>query len=217
MRIQLYLAAVLAPLSLAGCMSDEDPPSDTPSMTFFITSKGGPLGGDFRRWGMNDTDGLAGADEHCRSLAAAADPSHGTKAWRAYLSTSTVNAKDRIGKGPWYNQKLVKIADSVADLLDPTLPANGGKNKIDGTTGLDEQGRGVGVIPHDILTGSNADGTNSGANCQDWTTESQLATATVGRYDRTASWSTARESGGCSVQGLINTGGRGSIYCFVAN
>lgn len=203
-------------------MIDAPPNPPAPSMTFFITSTGIVSGGDFRRAGMNDQDGLAGADEHCRSLAAAADPAHANKPWRAYLSTSTVNAKDRIGRGPWYNQKLVKIADSVADLLDPALPANGGKNKIDGTNGLDEKGAVVARNSHDILTGSNADGTNSGANCLNWTSNAGTGvTGTVGHHDRTGgnstSWSTAHPSGGCSAQAFVGTGGRGSLYCFVAN
>lgn len=246
MRSQLYLAAVLVSLSLASCKSDEDPPSDTPdappagmdamvdappagpSMSFFITSTGGPNGGDFRRAGMNDLDGLAGADELCRSLAAAADPAHGTKPWRAYLSTNAINAKDRIGKGPWYNQKLVKIADSVADLIDPT------KNLIGATTGLDEKG---GAVPgraagnqnrHDILTGTLANGMAAPTTCDNWTSSSDATgqgaiTGMAGHFDREgggqdpSSWSSAHSTRACSLDQFILSGGRGSIYCFVAN
>lgn len=246
MRIPMLFAVAVATLSLGSCKSEEDPPGGQPdapmdapmdapvdsnpppiTMSFFITSTGGPAGGDFRRTGMNDTDGLAGADEFCRSLAAAADASLGNKPWRAYLSTSTVNAKDRIGKGPWYNQKLVKIADSVADLVDPA------KNLISGTTGYDEKGVLVPGIPagqgnrHDILTGTLANGMASAATCANWTSSAppgqNAPTATVGHYDRDGggndrmSWSSAHATQACSAAAFVNTGGRGSIYCFVAN
>ncbi len=245
MRIPMLFAAAIASLSLVACKSDDspggepdgrtdggmdapidsNPPPPPPiTMSFFITSRTGPNGGgDFRRTGMNDTDGLAGADEFCRSLAAAADASLGNKPWRAYLSTSTVNAKDRIGKGPWYNQKLVKIADSVADLLDPA------KNLIGATTGYDEKGvivpgiaAGGGNNRHDILTGTLANGMAAATTCNNWTS-SAGATATVGHYDRDGggndrtSWSSAHVTQGCSLTALEGSGGRGSIYCFVAN
>jgi len=247
MRIQMYLAAAVASLSFAACDGDKDPapqdpdaapgvdaqPADGPvtqpiTMSFFITSDGiknaagAYMGGDFRRAGMNDTDGLAGADEFCRTLAAAAVPALGTKPWRAYLSTATVNAKDRIGKGPWYNQKLVKVADTVADLLDPAV---GGKNKIDGVTGLDEKGVLVPLAPdnrHDIITGTLANGMASGLSCNNWTNNG-TATATTGHYNRAGggnaptSWSSAHATNGCTQMSFNGSGGRGSIYCFVAN
>ncbi len=242
MRIHLFFAATVASLVFAGCDGGDAPPATpdgppagmdamptadgpvTPppiTMSFFITSTGHPNGGDFRRAGMNDVEGLLGADEFCRSLAAAANPALGTKPWRAYLSTSTVNAKDRIGAGPWYNQKLVKIADSVADLLDLAPPANGGKNKIDATTGLDEKGAVVPGSGHDILTGTIAAGTVAQTTCANWTSSAAGVTATVGHFDRqggnSTSWSTAHASGGCAAASFPPTGGRGSIYCFVAN
>jgi hypothetical protein len=243
MRIPMLFAVAVASLSLTSCKSDDPPaqpdgqtdaPSDAPvdsnppppiTMSFFISSTGNPNGGDFRRAGMNDTDGLAGADEFCRSLAAAANPALANKPWRAYLSTSTVNAKDRIGKGPWYNQKLVKIADTVADLIDPA------KNLIGATTGYDEKGT---IVPgiaaggtnnrHDILTGTLANGMASTTTCSNWTSSAGTGvTATVGHYDRDGggndrtSWSSAHATQGCSAGAFVNTGGRGSIYCFVAN
>ncbi len=200
--------------------SVDAPPSSGPAMSFFISSRGIAAGGDFRRTAA-DADGLAGADEFCRTLAAAADPAQGSKPWRAYLSTSTVNAKDRIGKGPWYNQKLVMVAGSVADLLDPT------KNQINKANGLDEKGQlvpGRGDTPnqHDILTGTLANGTASTATCNNWTS-SNASTATVGHHDRggggadPTSWSSAHATNGCAAAAFPPTGGRGSIYCFVAN
>jgi hypothetical protein len=243
MRISMLFAVAVAGLSLGSCKSDEDPPGGQPdapidapmdapvdsnpppiTMSFFITSSGIATGGDFRRPGMNDTDGLAGADEFCRSLAAAADASLGNKPWRAYLSTSTVNAKDRIGKGPWHNQKLVKIANSVADLLDPP------KNLIGADTGYDEKGV---IVPgraagnanrHDILTGTLSNGMAAPTTCNNWTSsDPTAATATVGHYDRDGggndrtSWSSAHATQGCNLDEFEDTGGRGSIYCFVAN
>lgn len=191
-----------------------------PTMSFFISSRGVATGGDFRRTAA-DTDGLAGADEHCRALAAAADPTLGARPWRAYLSTSTVNAKDRIGKGPWHNQKLVVVAGSVADLLDPT------KNQINKANGLDEKGQlvpGRGDTPneHDILTGTLANGTAAAATCSNWTS-SNAGTGMVGHHDRggggtdPTSWSSAHATGGCAATAFPPSGGRGSIYCFVAN
>jgi hypothetical protein len=248
MRIQMYLAAAVATLSFAACDGDKDPapqdpdaapgvdaqPADGPvtppiTMSFFITSTGIANGGDFRRAGMNDTDGLAGADEFCRSLAAAAQPALGTKAWRAYLSTSTINAKDRIGKGPWYNQKLVKVADTVADLLDPVVA--GGKNKIGAVTGLDEKGVPVpGVAAgridnrHDIITGTLATGLAAPNTCNNWTSSAATGvTAMAGHFDRAGggadpmSWSSAHPTNGCSAASFPPSAGRGSIYCFVAN
>ncbi len=249
MRISLSLAAAVSLFSFAACDGSKDEPQnpDAPAgnmdapqqqqdaapepitMSFFITSDGIKnaagvyMGGDFRRAGMNDTDGLAGADEFCRTLAAAANPALGAKPWRAYLSTSTVNAKDRIGKGPWYTQKLVKIADTVADLLDPTV---GGKNKIDGTTGYDEKGVLVPIVnpnQHDIITGTLANGTVAPTTCNNWTSSAANVTTMAGHYNRagggadSTSWSSAHPTNGCSQDLLVRSGGRGSIYCFVAN
>jgi hypothetical protein len=242
MRIQLFFAATVASLVVSACDGGDTPPLDPDgpaagvdarvdaapdgpapiAMSFFITSKEGPAGGDFRRAGMNDTDGLAGADEFCRSLAAAVDPAQGTKTWRAYLSTTTVNAKDRIGTGPWYNQKLVKVADTVADLLDPALPTAGGKNLIAEATGLDEKG---GVVPlnrHDIITGTLATGLAAPVHCNNWT-DNGTATAMTGHYNRAGggsspnSWSSAHNTNGCTLQSFNGSGGRGSIYCFRVN
>ena len=189
--------------------------------SFFITSTGNPKGGDFRRT-TADSDGLAGADEFCRAKAIAAVPAAASKEWRAYLSTSTVNARDRIGTGPWYNRNGVMVAADVAALHTPA------SNLINKANGLDENGNtvpGRGDTPnqHDIVTGSTAQGMSSGNNCNNWTnSDASGTTATVGHFDRMGvtgnidpmSWVEAHASQGCSAAAFVPTGGRGSIYCF---
>ena len=184
------------------------------SMSFFITSVGS---GDGANLG-----GLAGADAHCQSLAAAAG--QGGKTWHAYLSTTTVNAKDRIGKGPWYNAKGVMVAKDVADLhsdnnklsLDNSLNEKGMKNN----------GRSDTPNQHDMLTGSQLDGTRftdgEDHTCGDWTKNGE-GSAQVGHHDRTGgganpnSWHSAHGSRGCSQANLVATGGNGHFYCFAVN
>ena len=191
------------------------------SFSFFITSAGNPKGGDFRLT-ATDSDGLAGADEFCRTKAVAAVPAAAIKTWRAYLSTSTVNARDRIGTGPWYNRNGVMVAADVAALHTPA------SNMISKVNGLDENGNmvpGRGDTPnqHDIVTGSTAQGMSSGNNCNNWTSSAPSGTtATVGHFDRMGvasnidpmSWVEAHASNGCSADAFVPTGGRGSIYCF---
>jgi hypothetical protein len=184
------------------------------SISFFVTSKNPGKGGDL--------GGLAGADAYCKSLAAAVGA--GDKNWRAYLSTDTENAKDRIGAGPWYNAKGEKIADDVASLhSDP--------NNITKDTALDERGNvisGRGDTPnrHDILTGSGADGTAVAETCGNWTMGGAEGAAMVGHHDRMGlsdtaaakSWNSSHLSrGGCSQDAFHGTGGDGLFYCFVAN
>ncbi|HXH24751.1 MAG TPA: hypothetical protein VNI78_05840 [Vicinamibacterales bacterium] len=189
-------------------------------MSFFVTSVG--LGN-----GAN-LGGLAGADKHCQALAAAAGA--GNRTWRAYLSAAAsgnqpaVNARDRIGKGPWYNAKGVMIAKSVEDLHSENA-------NLKKETALTEKGtpvNGVGDTPnqHDILTGSKADGTLQDGEppCGNWTSASEgTGSAMVGHSDRTgrgatgSSWNAAHASRGCSQQNLVNTGGNGYFYCFAAN
>lgn len=187
------------------------------NMSFFVTSanpgKGGNLGG------------LAGADAYCQSLAGAVGA--GGKTWHAYLSTDTVNAKDRIGNGPWYNSKGQMIAQNVADL-------HSANNKLTAATALTEKGTSPNYLAgnppapvaqplqHDILTGTNDDGTYSGANCNNWT-DGADATATLGHADRLGrnpgvnSWTSAHPSQGCSMEKLVPTGGAGLFYCFAIN
>lgn len=187
-------------------------------MSFFISSTGSGNGADF--------GGLAGADKHCQTLAGAAGA--GNRKWRAYLSTSgdkPVNARDRIGKGPWRNAKGEVIAKDLKD-----LHANPNINK---QTGLDEKGqpvngRGDSPNKHDILTGSRPDGTAfDGAEertCGNWTKSGEGA-AMVGHHDRiglrdddaSRSWNSSHASRGCSDPALQSSGGAGLIYCFAAD
>jgi hypothetical protein len=190
------------------------------NMSFFVTSsneKGGNLGG------------LAGADQVCQSLAKAAGA--GGKTWRAYLSTSTVDAKSRIGNGPWYNYKGELIAQNVADLHTAD------KNKISGETALTEKGTAPNYLKmvdgkaapvaqplqHDILTGTNEDGTKNADTCRDWTVGDASAKAMLGHADRLGrnpglnSWNAIHASQGCGQAQLQPTGGAGMLYCFASN
>lgn len=209
MKKALVLSAAALVLGL-GAASAQDT-----SMSFFITSVGLGKGANL--------GGLEGADAHCASLAEAAGTTG--KTWAAYLSTSTVDAKDRIGSGPWYNAKGVKIADDVASLHSD---ANG----ITKETGLTEKGMvvpGRGDTPneHDILTGTQADGTKAvDQTCGDWTLDGAEGAAMVGHHDRkgpdtlptATSWNAAHPSrGGCSQDALKGTGGAGFLYCFATN
>src|SRR6186997_596743 len=191
-------------------------------MSFFITSAGPGNGANL--------GGLAGADKQCQTLAAAAGA--GNRTWRAYLSAAAaagqpaVNAKDRIGKGPWMNVKGVVIAKSVEDL-------HSDNNNLKKDTALTEKGtvvNGVGDTPnqHDILTGSQADGTlqpgDGDTTCNNWTSNSDgSGSAQLGHVDRmgrgatASSWNSAHPSRGCSQPNLIATGGNGYLYCFATN
>ena len=197
-------------------------PSD---MSFFVTSTGIGNGANL--------GGLAGADNYCQTLVQAAGA--GAKTWHAYLSTQAadgkpaVNARDRIGKGPWQNSKGVVIAKDVADLH--------GANNLTKQTALTEKGdvsNGSGDTPnrHDILTGSQPDGTAFAAGedrtCKNWTSSTQ-GSAMLGHADRrglrdddaSKSWNSSHPSrgpdGGCSQPDLKSTGGDGLLYCFAAN
>jgi hypothetical protein len=186
--------------------------SPAANMSFFVTSSNPGKGGDL--------GGLAGADAYCQSLAAAVGA--GGKTWHAYLSTSSVNAKDRIGNGPWYNFAGVKIADDLAEL-------HSDHNNLTAETALNEQGKtpnyigGAQPLQHDMLTGTNEDGTASGMTCNNWTDGSDDATATLGHADRMGrnpglnSWISVHPSQGCSLEKLAPTGGAGLFYCFAVN
>jgi hypothetical protein len=184
-------------------------------MTFFVTSAGPGNGANL--------GGLAGADKHCQTLAAAAGA--GNRTWRAYLSAAAangqpaVNARDRIGKGPWTNVKGVVVAKSVADLHSEM-------NNLNKETALTEKGTGINGVgdqpnQHDILTGSQADGTlqMGDAPCGNWTS-AEAGGAMLGHVDRrgggaaASSWNAAHMSKGCSQQNLVATGGNGYFYCF---
>jgi hypothetical protein len=215
MNKRTITAALIAMLSIACFTAMAQTPAA--NMSFFVTSsnpKGGNLGG------------LAGADAVCQSLAKAAGA--GTKTWHAYLSTSTVDAKSRIGNGPWYNFKGQQIASSVADL-------HSANNKISAATALTEKGTtpnylaGNPATPtaqplqHDILTGTNEDGTKNADTCKDWTVGNADAKAMLGHADRLGrnpgvnSWNAIHASQGCGLEQLAPTGGAGLLYCFATN
>lgn len=183
------------------------------TMSFFVTSEGLGKGADL--------GGLEGADAHCQKLASAAAPGN-NKTWRAYLSTSRVNAVDRIGKGPWHNAKGELVAKDVAAL-------HNGASNLTKQTALSEKGalvkgRGDDVNMHDILTGSKPDGTAAPETCNDWTSSGDGA-AIVGHHDRiglrddepSRSWNSSHPSRGCSQDQLKASGGAGLLYCFAAN
>ncbi len=193
------------------------------SMTFFITSAGPGKGADL--------GGLAGADRHCQQLAQATGA--GSRTWRAYLSASAVggaaavNARDRIGGGPWQNAKGVVIAKGVDDL-------HSAGNNLTKQTVLTEKGEpvnGRGDTPnmHDILTGTQPDGRafppgDKDTTCGNWT-KSGEGSAIVGHHDRmglrdddaSKSWNSSHASRGCNIDALKATGGNGLLYCFAAN
>jgi hypothetical protein len=198
------------------------PQTPPPPMSFFVTSVGPGKGANL--------GGLAGADAHCQSLAAAAGA--GNRTWHAYLSTqgpSAVNARDRIGSGPWYNAKGGRVAQNLADLHGDTLEQARLGNTLTRATALTEKGdpvNGVGATPnqHDMLTGSQPDGrafTDAADHtCNNWTSEN-TGTAQLGHHDRTGgpnvSWNSVHPSRGCSPENLVSTGGAGLFYCFAAD
>jgi hypothetical protein len=190
-------------------------------MGFFVTSAGPGKGADL--------GGLAGADKHCQALASAAGA--GSRNWRAYLSqqatgnVAAVNARDRIGKGPWRNAKGVVVATDVEQLH--------GANTLSKQTALTERGEGIngrGDTPnmHDVLTGSQPNGTaitgNVNSTCGNWT-QSGEGSAMVGHHDKTGldesvpakSWNSSHLTRGCSAAALTSTGGAGLFYCFAAD
>jgi hypothetical protein len=192
-------------------------------MGFFITSAGP---GDGANLG-----GLAGADAHCQRLAQEAGA--GARSWRAYLSTTAaggqapVNARDRIGSGPWHNASGVLIAWNVADLHGDLQRDRNSINKEGALNekGLPVNGRGDTPNQHDILTGSDSHGramlgSAATTTCNNWTSNA-AGSAIVGHHDRTgggnSSWNAAHSSRGCSQAELVATGGAGLFYCFAAN
>ena len=212
--LSLLVAAVPALLALAP--AGETAPAAQSDMTFFLTSRGP---GDGANLG-----GLEGADAHCAMLASEAGAAD-ELTWRAYLSTTGsggVNAKDRIGDGPWHNANGVRVAENVADL-------HSDNNKLSKENSVSEKGepisgRGDDVNRHDILTGSGMDGMASSdggdTTCSNWTSNSSDGSALVGHHDRTGgganptSWNASHPSRGCGQTDLQGTGGDGLFYCF---
>lgn len=230
MRTTVLMAclALAGVIGVAGCASMQSGPA---GMSFFVTSVGPGKGGDL--------GGLEGADKHCQTLATSAGA--GGREWRAYLSTQApalnspafVNARDRIGSGPWQNAKGVVVARSVEDL-------HSAANNISKETALDEMGRPVNgrteqPNKHDILTGSRPDGTAFAGGpgggipfpdmtCGNWTKGTTEGSAMVGHFDRggpiaqpwATSWNSSHPTVGCSMERIRPTGGDGLLYCFAA-
>ena len=212
-RTRLFGIALLAAVAMTAPAATQS--SD---LSFFITSAGP---GDGANLG-----GLDGADRHCQILAQGAGA--GSKTWRAYLSTTGsggINARDRIGTGPWHNANGVQVASSVANL-------HSDNNNLTKETQLTENGdivNGRGDTPnmHDILTGSQLDGTaasgNDDSTCENWSSNASDGSALVGHHDRQGgganptSWNSAHGSRGCGQADLQGTGGNGFYYCFATN
>jgi hypothetical protein len=214
--------AVMAMAAMAGCASVEPGPKN---MSFFVTSVNPGRGGDL--------GGLEGADRHCQALAQAVGA--GGRTWHAYLSTQAarlddpnfVNARDRIGTGPWYNVQGVLVARSVEELHSPA-------SNLNKQTALTEKGQMVNgrtekPNTHDILTGSRPDGTAfptgsrfADMTCSNWTNGSDSGAAMTGHHDRAGpiaaswatSWNSAHPTLGCSPEKIRPTGGEGLFYCF---
>ena len=218
LAILLVLTAAAAPAPLPA-------QGQAAPMTFFLTSAGPGRGANL--------GGLTGADQHCQKLAAAVGA--GNRTWRAYLSENgsaghpTRHAKDRIGAGPWHNAKGVLIANTVAEL-------HSDKNNLTKQTALNERGEvinGRGDMPnrHDVLTGSQPDGTafpaadSANTTCGNWVRYfPNQGRARVGHHDRSgndpatgSSWNSSHDSQGCSQDELRKSGGDGLFYCFAAD
>jgi hypothetical protein len=220
-KASMIAVAVGAAALLAACASPGSGVGANP-MSFFITSANPGKGADL--------GGLAGADQHCKALATAVGA--GDRTWRAYLSTQAtgsspaVNARDRIGRGPWRNAKGEVVAANLDELH--------GTNKLGKQTSLTEKGEvvpcsGEPAIAHDILTGSTPDGRapagTTDATCRSWTSSTDGA-AIVGHHDRNGtnpdpvanvSWNSSHPTRGCSPEGLKSTGSAGLLYCFAVN
>jgi hypothetical protein len=216
----LTVAAASTLITLAGCSSGDDAGEATGAAgpaSFFVTSRGPGNGGDL--------GGLGGADAWCQYLAEEAGI--GDREWHAYLSVNFIDARDRIGSGPWYNVNGVLIAENVEQLH--------ADNNINNQTALDENGNlpdylievdGQAVranensLVHDILTGTNEDGTANAATCNAWGDSTPMFQAMLGHADRLGrnpgvnSWNAAHASTGCDMPSLIATGGAGMYYCF---
>ena len=222
--MQRTLLVITGLSTLFGCATESQQAAGPANMTFFVTSVGSGKGADL--------GGLEGADQHCQSLAKAAGA--GNRTWRAYLSTQApalsdpkfVNARDRIGTGPWHNAKGVMVARNVEDL-------HSANNKVTKETALDERGNPVNdrtkkPNTHDMLTGSRPDGTAFPGTpffdmtCGSWTKSGMDGAAMVGHHDRAGpidnawatSWNSSHPSLGCTQEVLVKTGGAGLFYCF---
>ena len=237
MKRSLFLLGAAASIMAGAHMAAQNPPAapgqgrgpaaPPQPMSFFVTSVGIGNGANL--------GGLAGADAHCQKLAAdSGREGAGAKTWHAYLSTqgpNAVNARDRIGNGPWYNSRGGRIGQNVGDLHGDTIEQARLGNNLSRSTVLTEKQttiNGVGDTPntHDILTGSQTDGrayTDAADHtCGNYTSGADGAGAVqLGHFDRTGgnntSWNSAHPSRGCSQPNLVATGGAGYLYCFAVN
>ena len=230
----LAAALLVAALQLAAAQNAQPAPQQSTARStdpakplgFFVTSEGVGKGGDL--------GGLAGADAHCQKLATAAGA--GNRTWHAYLSTQAadgkpaVNARDRIGQGPWYNTRGAVVARDVAHLHGDTLEAARLGNNLTRATVFTEENepvKGFGDKPneHDIITGSTPDGRSfadaADHTCRNYTSSAADASTQLGHFDRTGggntSWNSAHASRGCGQENLVSTGGAGLLYCFAVN
>ena len=222
-EVTTLLAVVLASTIMAvpSTLAQQDQPEP---MSFFVASVGLGNGADL--------GGLAGADAHCQALAGAAG--RGEVTWRAYLSTqgaSAINARDRIGDGPWHNANGFLIARDLAHLHGDTLELARRGNGMHAFHALDQNGEVINgqfdePNQHDILTGSMADGRaftdGEDHTCSNWSSAADgQGSVQVGHHDRIGfqdnSWNSSHSSAGCSQENLIGTGGAGLLYCFAVN
>src|SRR3954463_6522786 len=229
MKARAHTLGVGFAIALAGgsylAIAQQPPAAPPQPMSFFVTSAGSGKGADL--------GGIVGADRICQTLATAAGS---TKTWRAYLSQAAangqaaVNARDRIGAGPWFNAKGGRIAQNVGDLHGDTLEQARRGNNIQKPTALTEKGEvvnGVGDTPnqHDMITGSQLDGTafTDGADhtCSNYTSSATTAPAPPAPHARPGGgnlpWTSTPPSRGCSQENLVATGGAGRFYCFAIN
>jgi hypothetical protein len=223
-NLRFLLGIVIAVLSTGVyIVFAQQPPAPAQPMSFFVTSVGKGDGANF--------GGIAGADAHCQSLAAAAG--RGAATWRAYLSTQgagAVNARDRIGNGPWFNARGQRVAQNVAELHGDTIEQARLGNALGKQLSLTEKNtvvNGVGDKPneHDVLTGSQTDGrayTDAADHtCGNWSSNAATGSAQVGHSDKqgggNGSWNSTHGSKGCGQANLVATGGAGLLYCFATN
>ena len=216
MRTVVIVTACVLMCGGRGTLQGQGEGSTSPSMTFFLTSVGRGFGGNLA--------GLAGADNHCQRLAQ--NVGRGSRTWRAYLSapatasSPAVNARDRIGKGPWVNAAGVRVAADLTEL-------HSADNRLGRETSLTEKGTQVAPERHDILTGSNPDGTLASGpadtTCAGWTSHDAAGRAMLGHHNRYGggqrgdSWNSAHLSRGCSQAALRASLGAGLFYCFAAD
>ena len=222
-NVRLVLAGIAGAAAITSSIAlAQQQPAPPQPMSFFVTSVGKGSGANL--------GGVAGGDAHCQSLATAAG--RGAATWHAYLSTQgagAVNARDRIGNGPWFNQRGQRIAQNVGELHGDTIEQARLGNALGKQLSLTEKGmavNGVGDMPnqHDILTGSQPDGrafTDAADHtCGNWSSAG-TGTAQLGHTDKqgggNGSWNSSHASRGCSQENLVSTGGAGFLYCFAVN